>query len=131
MAEELLANREGEPVADEARTFCSVKAKKFQKKHSVVSSLEGEEEDFLFGRLLGALGRAPISGGPSGGQHGGAAAGAGDRKQVWESGQDQIWRNSGASISAQAGIGLSVKAEHPPPTVVLGRAASASCGRWV
>lgn len=39
---------------------------------------------------------------PAGGQHGRAAAGAGARKRGQESGQDQIWRNSGARISARA-----------------------------
>lgn len=40
-------------VADKARTFCNVEAKKFQKKHSVASSLRGEEEDFLSGQFWG------------------------------------------------------------------------------
>lgn len=51
-------------------------------------------------------------------------AGAGDRKRGHESGQDQIWRYSGARISAQAEQDC-VGAEHPPATVILGRAASA------
>lgn len=51
---------EGEgAVADKARTFYNVEAKKFQKKHSVASSLQGEEEDFLFGQFWGLRGGPP------------------------------------------------------------------------
>ena len=58
----------------------------------------------------------------------GGGGGGGGAKQGRESGEDQIWRNSGASVSAQEGTRLSVKAEHPPPALVLGPAAFASWG---
>lgn len=46
-------------MADKARTFYNVEAKKLQKKHSVASSLQGEEEDFLFGQFWGLRGGPP------------------------------------------------------------------------
>lgn len=53
--------------------------------------------------------------------------GGGSRKRGWESGQDQIWRNWEVGNSAQAEQD-SVNAEHSLPSVILGKAASASQG---
>lgn len=49
---------------------------------------------------------APLAASADGGALAAGAAGVGDRKQGRESGQDQIWRNAGASISASGGPGL-------------------------
>lgn len=89
-------------MADKARTFYNVEAKKFQKKHSAASSLQGEEEDFLSGQFWGLRGGPPSMMT----QLRGAVSREGDRKQGPESGQDQIWRHSGRGSSAQAEQGL-------------------------
>lgn len=115
-------------MAVKARTFCNVEAKKFQMKHSTASSLQEGEEDFLFGELLGALGRAPIHGGPSGGQHGGWRQGWGAGNRGGSLSRTKFGETQQQECQVRREQG-SIEAGRPSPTDAHGQSCLCPLGR--